>query len=82
MKINFNFLAFVFGQFYYLSKGMWKKAIAISIAGILITLILFSILASMNIRIAQLGVLTSAWFASRANVDYYRKIAKNDNDWR
>lgn len=81
MKINFNFLAFVFGPFYYLSKGMWKKAIVISIAGILITLILFSILASMNIRIAQLSVLTSAWFASRANVDYYRKIVKNDNCW-
>ena len=79
----FNILAFLFGPFYYLAKGMWRKAIslfvvcavAVIIASVILELIGFGKFAS------ALGYAVAAVFAVRANIDYYKTMVLGDNGW-
>jgi Protein of unknown function (DUF2628) len=83
MKISFNFLAFLFGPLYYVSKGMWKKGLAFFVACVVAATVLGVVLELMGLgRIANaLGYGFAAVFASRANVDYYKKMVLQENGW-
>lgn len=79
----FNVLAFLFGPLYYICKGMWKKAITLFI-------VLFAAIFVLEVvmRLAGIGSFTkylgygaAAVFASRANIDYYKKMVLDDNGW-
>lgn len=83
MKISFNVLAFLFGPFYYLAKGMWKKAITLFVVSVAIVVIL-----EIALEVAGLGrfgkALTygvAAVYAVRANIDYYKKMVLGQNGW-
>ena len=83
MKISFNVLAFLFGPFYYLAKGMWKKAITLFVVSVAIVVIL-----EIALEMAGLGrfgkALTygvAAVYAVRANIDYYKKMVLGQNGW-
>ena len=81
-KAVFNVYGFLFGPFYYLAKGMWKKAISLGSACFVAVAILQGILAAMGISDDGVTVVISAAvFATRANIDYYKKIVLGDNGW-
>jgi hypothetical protein len=82
-KIGFNILAFLFGPFYYLAKGMWKRAFSLFGLCAVVVIVLAVILELLGLgRITRaLGYGAAAVFAVRANIDYYKKCVLGDNGW-
>lgn len=81
-KVSFNILAFLFGPLYYLTKGMWKKAIVLTLVGIIALVALSLLFSALDIDIKMPeGAVVAAWFGSRANFDYYKKMVLGDNGW-
>jgi len=82
-RINavFNVWGFLFGPFYYLAKGMWKKAIVLTILCIVAIVIIEMILRNMGISGTITNFIAPAIFATRANIDYYKKIMLGENGW-
>jgi hypothetical protein len=83
--VLFNPWAFLFGPFYYLAKGMGRKALALCLlAAVLVgaarlvsgALGLQSVMAS-----ALVCFIPSALFATRANIDYFKKMVLDDEGW-
>lgn len=83
MKIMFNVLAFLFGPLYYLSKGMWKKALVLFAICFLILVVLELTLSLVGLgRLGNaVGYGIGAIFAVRANIDFYKKMVLRDNGW-
>lgn len=83
MKIVFNIVAFLFGPIYYLVKGMWKKALSLFGASLAAIVVLGTILELLGFpKLADaLGYGAAAFFAVRANIDYYKKMVLGDNGW-
>jgi len=81
-KVVFNVWGFLFGPFYYLAKGMWKKAIVLLALCIAAIVILEMILEAMGVSNSKItNYIAPAVFATRANIDFYKKIILNDNGW-
>lgn len=81
-KLSFNILAFIFGPFYYLVKGMWRKAITLSAVGIVVTLALNYLFTALGLEFQiPEGLLVMGLAASRANFDYYKKVVLADKQW-
>jgi hypothetical protein len=82
-KIGFNILAFLFGPFYYLAKGMWRKALVLTALALVVFLLLSLLLKMGGLdRVGQsfsLGV--GFFYGFRANVDYYKKKVLGDDGW-
>jgi hypothetical protein len=81
MKVVFNVWGFLFGPFYYLVKGMWKKAVSLLGISILIIVILEVICQVLGISDGITNFVASAIFATRANIDFYKKVKLGDNGW-
>jgi hypothetical protein len=83
MKIMLNLLAFLFGPFYYLAKGMWKKGLVLFGICFLIVVVLELGLELVGLgRIGNaIGYGVGAIFALRANIDFYKKMVLGDNGW-
>lgn len=80
-SVGFNVGAYVLTVFYYLAKGMWRKGIAylsISLAVIFALIMLFDALGWQSAERA-LPFVVGAWYAIRADVDYYRKNVLGDD---
>jgi hypothetical protein len=81
MKIVFNVWGFLFGPFYYLAKGMWKKAISLTGVALLIIVVLGLICGALGVSDTITNFVAGAIFATRATIDYYKKIKLQDNGW-
>jgi len=81
LKALFSFWGFFLGPFYYLAKGMWKKAIVLSGLCFVGLFLLGIILDAMGVDAGLLSIVTSAVFATRAKIDYYKKMVRSDNGW-
>jgi len=79
----FNILAFLFGGFYYLAKGMWRKAISLMVVMIVVLSVVDLVLELIGFGLLGnvLNFGAAAVFAVRANIDYYKKMVLNDNGW-
>lgn len=80
--VVFNVFGFLFGPLYYLVKGMWKKAIVLTLIGILLIVVscmLFQIIGFENTNATNM--IIPIIIATRANIDYYKKIILGDNGW-
>lgn len=79
----FNILAFLFGPFYYLAKGMWRKAITL-FALCFIGLIALEVVLAL-VGLAKLtkgtGFAVGAVYAVLGNRDYYSKMVLGKNGW-
>ncbi len=76
-------LAFVFGFFYYLAKGMWKKGLvllAILIPSILVLSIVLYMIGGEAIA-SMVNFLGSAVFCYMAPRDYYAFMVDGDRGW-
>lgn len=80
-KVAFNGWGFLFGPFYYLAKGMWKKAITLTGLSIAIVLILSMVLTAMGFSDKITLFVGAAIFGSRTNIDYYKKVVLGDDSW-
>jgi Protein of unknown function (DUF2628) len=83
MRVMFNILAFLFGPFYYLAKGLWRKAITFFVLGVVVLTALSLALGAAGVDGASraFGYGLAAVFATRANIDYYKRMVLNDNGW-
>lgn len=80
--ITSNLWAFVFGPFYYLYLGMWRKAITLSIVALLIDGILGMAGDAQNVPVGNfLWIVSAIMFKQCANVDYYRKMVLKRREW-
>ncbi len=81
-KITFNWLAWLFGPFYFLAVGMWRRAlVAFGIAvavGIVVSLLPDSV---GNILSRGVGFALAFLFGLTANYSYFLKERRGDNGW-
>lgn len=77
-KVSFNIWGFLFTIFYYIYHGMWKKSLVLFSISILIILLLESFFPETS---SFSWIVTSVIFATRANVDLYKKYKLSKNDW-
>lgn len=75
--LNFNFLAYLLGPFYYLHLGLWRKALTLT------TLSALAITAATaaGIPLIYTAGLAPSLFALRANVDFYKARMFGDRAW-
>ena len=80
---GFNILAFLFGPFYYLAKGMWRRGAMLFLAVFAALLIVQIVLDALGYgRFGKyLSIASGVVFAIRANIDYYKKMVLRDNGW-
>lgn len=80
--ITSNLWAFVFGPFYYLYLGMWRKAITLSLLALAIDAILSVAGDALGVPVDRfLWVVSAIIFRQCANVDYYRKAVLKRREW-
>ncbi|QBQ96919.1 DUF2628 domain-containing protein [Paraburkholderia pallida] len=80
--ITSNLWAFVFGPFYYLYLGLWRKAITLSLVALVLDVILSMAGDALNIPIDNfLWIVSAIMFKQCANVDYYRKTVLKRREW-
>lgn len=81
----FNFLGFVFGPFYFLSKGMWRQAVTLTAIGLAVSFAFEHVLlgagASESLASVASGFAVPAICAVRANVAYYKKVCLGEDGW-
>jgi hypothetical protein len=77
--IQFNILAFLFGPFYFLVKGLWRQALAYVI--IAITFAMVMELIGLGKFIRAIGYGFAAAYALRANVSYYQRVIQQQAPW-
>jgi len=79
----FNFWALLFAPFYYLFKGMWRKALTYWLPGFLLLSLLDAVAPDIDWDLVKraVGIGTAILFTLRANIDYYKKMVLNDNGW-
>ena len=82
-RLLFNIWALLFGAFYYLAKGMWRKAIAMVLVGLCASLLIDLVLPDSGSTVFRfvLNYSMAAWFSIQANVSYYKKVVLGDNGW-
>lgn len=78
-SLNFNILAFFFGPFYYLAKGLWRQAIIYFIFAVAVFLLLEAIGLGQFSRSVGYGL--AAGYAVRANISYYKKVVLGNIPW-
>lgn len=80
--ITSNLWSFVFGPFYYLYLGMWRKAITLSLLALVIDVILGVAGDALDVPVDRfLWIVSAIIFRQRANVDYYRKTVLKRQEW-
>ena len=79
----FNILGFLFGPFYYVAKGMWKKGITLFVLGFAVIFVLILVLEALGLTklTTALNVAMGALYAVLADRDYYKKMVLRQNGW-
>jgi len=84
-RLLVNIWALIFGPLYYAVKGMWRKGLALLLA--VTAVLLLVTLAAKRSGVSEQKILLLACivipviFATRANIDYYKKMVLGDNGW-
>ena len=83
--VLFNPWAFLFGPFYYVAKGMARKAVALCVAALVLAAVIRLTLTALGLHSVMFSALVffipSALFATRANIDYFKKMVLDDEGW-
>ena len=77
--LNFNVLAFIFGPFYYLAKGLWRQAVLYFVFAVALVLLLEAM--GLGKLSRGVGYGFAAAYALRANISYYKKVVLGDTPW-
>lgn len=80
-----SYLGLLLGPFYYLAKGMWRKALTLTAIGLVVGLVLEPVITSVGLSEGSAYRMSSmvvpAICATRANIDYYKKICLGQDGW-
>ena len=80
--ITSNLWAFVFGPFYYLYLGMWRKAITLTLPVLVIDGLLGMAGDAAGVPVGHfLWIVSAVMFKQCANIDYYRKAVLKRKEW-
>lgn len=77
--IQFNILAFLFGPFYFLAKGLWRQALLYVIIAIVVVVVMELI--GFGRFASGAGYGFAAVYAMRANVSYYQRVVQQQAPW-
>lgn len=77
--VQFNWIAFLFGPFYFLAKGLWRQAVVYVLLAIACGLTMEAVGLGEFGRAVGFGF--AAVYAIRANVSYYRKVVLSESLW-
>lgn len=82
-KPQMNILGFLFGFFYYLAKGLWRKGIVLLVIGLLLSVVLELIAAMFGKELSLFVFAAPMWalFGLSANQDVYRKEVHGELFW-
>jgi hypothetical protein len=78
-KVGINWLAFLFGPFYLLAKGLWRQALSWIL--IWIVVVLACVLMHWEGILRPAGIGLSMMYAMRANVGYYARMVLGEPIW-
>ncbi len=83
-KINFNWLAFFFGAFYYFSKKMWSKGNIILGSTFLLAGILSLIESAFSFTFPATiyWIIPASFCSSLANYDYFKFVTEDEKIWK
>lgn len=80
IRVNQNFLAFLFGPFYFFVKGMWRKGLTLLVVAVAVAAVMVAIDVPDSIgRAAGMGVAAVAMIT--ANYAYYLHIVGHSRSW-
>ncbi len=80
LRINTNFLAFLFFPFYFFVKGMWRKGLVW--AAVAATLAAFGVALDVSDQIARaIGIGLAGGAMATANYAYYLHAVKGSRSW-
>lgn len=77
--IQFNWIGFLLGPFYYLAKGLWRQAV-VYVAMAIACALMFELL-GLGKFTRVVGYGFAAVYALRANVSYYRRVVLGESRW-
>lgn len=77
--LGLNFLAFLFGPFYYLAKGLWRQAVLYFILAFALVVVLE--LVGLGKISRGIGYGFAAVYGLRANTSYYRRVVLGEAPW-
>lgn len=84
-RVLFNPWAFLFGPFYYVAKGMGRKAAMLCVMALLLAVSAYAVFGALGLDSVLFTALAccipSALFATRANTDYFKKMVLDDEGW-
>jgi hypothetical protein len=80
LRLNSNLLAFLFGPFYFLVKGMWRKGLALLVGSFLILTVLSAVGVPDGI-VQALGFAVSAVAMITANYAYFLHVKHGSTSW-
>ncbi len=85
IQLSSNLLGFLFGPFFYLAKGMWRKALTLTVVAVIASFAVEFAMRSVGVSeyVASSGssMVGAALFAMRANIDYYKHVRLGNRDW-
>lgn len=83
VRVGVSFLGFLFGPIYYLFKGMWQKAITLTLITMgIFTFVIIGLEALGKPEIINsLNFISGILFGVRGKTDYYKKVRLKDNGW-
>ncbi|MFE3190696.1 DUF2628 domain-containing protein [Nocardia sp. NPDC059240] len=78
--LNSNFLAFLFGPFYFLVKGMWRKGL--TLLGVSLAIGAVTVVLNLPDRLSTgIGFAIGALAMTTANYAYYLHVVKGSQSW-
>jgi hypothetical protein len=85
-QATFSIWAFLFGIFYYIYHGMWKKGLTLFAMSVLIVALVEVIIVNFVPSIYEFWdsvayLIPALIFATRAPLDLYSKYILNENGW-
>lgn len=79
LSVQFNWIAFILGPFYFLAKGLWRQAVVYVLAAIACVLIMEAMGLGRFSRVVGYGF--AVVYSLRANISYYKKVVLDEAPW-
>ncbi|OHV00684.1 DUF2628 domain-containing protein [Mycobacterium talmoniae] len=80
MRLNSNFLAFLFGPFYFFAKGMWRKGVSLLVAAIAVGVVMTVLDVPDGIDRGVAAGFGAAAMVT-ANYAYYLHVVQHSRSW-
>ena len=80
-KINSNILGFLFGPFYFMAKGMWRKGLTLLIAALAVGVLSSIVLDLPDSLTRAESIAMSLMYSMTANYAYFLHVTRGSTSW-